>query len=156
MLSANRIKRKKIALAMTRPVSFSCVYFTCMKNRTTRIALKVAIVRATIVFKGPRSMKATPAVRPVPTSRASQMATEEPREDTCSGESCCAEFRAGRATSVMASPVAVDQVEQREKIDPDNIDEVPVQSGILNRRVITGTIPAAPRHVGQEREQADP
>ena len=51
MLRESRMKRKKMALAITRPVSFSCVYFTCIKKRTTRIALKVAMLRARIVFR---------------------------------------------------------------------------------------------------------
>ena len=82
------MKRKKMALAITRPVSFSCVYFTCIKKRTTRIALKVAMLRARIVFRGPRSMKAAPTVRPVKTSSVSQIATDEPSGEMCScGES---------------------------------------------------------------------
>src|ERR1035438_3101254 len=88
MLRASRMNRKKIALTITRPVSFSCVYFTCMKKSTTRVALMVAIVRATMVLNGPRAMKAAATVRVVPASKASQMAnkkkTEEKGSDMCS------------------------------------------------------------------------
>src|SRR6266852_4047449 len=51
--------------------------------------------------------------------------------------------------------MAVDQVQQREQVNPDNIDEVPVQSCVFNGRVVLGSVFAAPRHVGKESEQAD-
>ena len=85
MLRASRMNSQKIALATTRPVSFSCVYLTCMKKRTTSVALMVAMVRATMVLNGPRLMKAAATVRPVPASKASQIVTEEPSEEMCSG-----------------------------------------------------------------------
>src|ERR1700731_1373282 len=78
---------QKIALATTRPVIFSCVYFTCLKKRTTSVALMVAMVRATMVLKGPRLMKAAATVIPVPASKASQIVTDEPGEEICS-ETC--------------------------------------------------------------------
>src|ERR1035441_701503 len=84
MLRASRMNRKKIALTITRPVSFSCVYFTCMKKSTTRVALMVAIVRATMVLNGPRSMKAAATGRVVPASKASQIAMQEPSDEMCS------------------------------------------------------------------------
>src|SRR3979490_1411360 len=87
MLRASRTNSQKIALTTTRPVSFSWVYFTCMKKRTTSVALMVAMVRATMVLKGPRSMKAAATVMPVPASKASQIATEELSEEICS-EAC--------------------------------------------------------------------
>ena len=87
MLKASRTNSQKIALTTTRPVSFSCVYLTCMKKRTTSVALMVAFVRATMVGNGPRSMKAAATVMPVPASKASQIATEEPSEEMCS-ETC--------------------------------------------------------------------
>jgi hypothetical protein len=37
----------------------------------------------------------------------------------------------------------VDEIEQRKQKQPDNIDEVPIQSEILNRRDIPGTELAA-------------
>src|SRR5579862_3019372 len=45
-----------------------------------------------------------------------------------------------------ASWVPVDQVKQREQIDPDYIDEVPVQSSDVEGRVIFGREAALPRH----------
>src|SRR4030088_1972974 len=87
MLRARRTNSQKIELSTTRPVSFSWVYFTCMKKRTTSVALMVAMVRATMVLKGPRSMKAAATVIPVPASKASQIATEELTEEMCS-ETC--------------------------------------------------------------------
>ena len=87
MLRASRTNSQKIALTTTRGVIFSCVYFTCMKKRTTSVALMVAMVRATMVLKGPRLMKAAATVRPVPASKASQIETEELTEEICS-ETC--------------------------------------------------------------------
>src|SRR6266849_5937349 len=87
MLRASRMNSQKIALATTRPVIFSCVYLTCMKKRTTSVALMVAMVRATMVLKGPRLMKAAATVMPVPASKASQIVTEELAEEMCS-EAC--------------------------------------------------------------------
>src|ERR1035438_4407970 len=89
MLRAIRMKRKKIALTMTRPVIFSCVYLTCIKKSTTRMALQVAMLRARIVLRGPRSMKAAPTVRPVKASSVSQIATEDPRDEMCSDDELC-------------------------------------------------------------------
>src|ERR1017187_4930164 len=156
MLSASRINRKKIALTITRPVSFSCVYLTCMKNNTTRMALKVAMVRAVMVLKGPMSTTAAATVSPGNTRRVSQIATDEPSEETCSaGESSCVEWLSGKTSSDMGSPVAVDQVEQWEKINPDNVDEVPVQAGIFDRREVIGRVFATPRHERKKPEQAD-
>ena len=87
MLRASRTNSQKIALTTTKPVSFSCVYLTCMKKRTTKVALMVAMVRATMVLNGPRLMKAAATVIPVPASKASQIATEELAEEMCS-ETC--------------------------------------------------------------------
>src|ERR1700674_4531546 len=84
MLRASRMNSQKIALTTTRLVSFSCVYLTCMKKRMTSVALMVAMVRATMVLNGPRSTKAAATVMPVPASKASQIATEEPTEEICS------------------------------------------------------------------------
>src|ERR1700693_5167713 len=78
------MKRQKNELTTTTPASFFCVYLTCMKKRTTSVALMVAMVRATMVLNGPRSMKAAATVMPVPASKASQIATEEPTEEICS------------------------------------------------------------------------
>src|SRR5271169_456738 len=110
MLRASRMNRKKIALTITRPVNFSCVYFTCMKKSTTRVALMVAMVRATMVLNGPRSMKAAATVRVVPASKASQMATEEPIDEMCSDEELLSDMayltyddRSGTATGTSKS-----------------------------------------------------
>ena len=45
------------------------LYFTCMKNSTTSVALKTAMVSAATVFIGPRSKNATCHVRYVQMSR---------------------------------------------------------------------------------------
>src|SRR5712692_1521747 len=50
--------------------------------------------------------------------------------------------------------MAVDQVQQREQVNPDYIDEVPVQSCVFNGRVVIGSVFAAPRLVSKESEQA--
>src|ERR1700690_3085277 len=140
MLSPSRSPSQKIALTTIRPVSFSCVYFTCIKKSTTSVALTVAMARATTMLNGPRSMKAAPTVRPVPTSNAIQIATEEPMVETCS--------EAELWSAMLISPVTVDQVQQREQINPNNIDKVPVQPRVFDGRVISGTILAAPCRQG--------
>src|SRR5579863_6068213 len=54
-----------MAKSSTALVIFSLVYFTCMKIRTTTVALQVAITRATTVLNGPRSTVAIQAVKNV-------------------------------------------------------------------------------------------
>src|ERR1700745_169703 len=51
--------------------------------------------------------------------------------------------------------VPVNQVEQREKINPHNIHEVPVQSANLNRGVIFRRKAAAPSHEDQHSKDPD-
>ena len=41
--------------------------------------------------------------------------------------------------------VPADQIEQREQENPDDVDEVPVQAGHFDRRVVVGVEAAAPR-----------
>ena len=48
-------------------------YLTCMKNSTTRVALKTAIVIATGKFRSPRLMNAASTVRIVHTISAPKM-----------------------------------------------------------------------------------
>src|SRR5262252_2384636 len=84
MDSESRMKRKKIALTMTKGVNFSCVYFTCMKKSTTRMALMVAMSRATTMLKGPSSTRAASTVSVVPASSASQMPIEVLSDEICS------------------------------------------------------------------------
>ena len=75
MLKASRSRRKKKPEMITALVIRSLVYFTCMKKSTTRMALKVAMVRARMVFNRPKSRKAAETVRPVQTNSVIQMVT---------------------------------------------------------------------------------
>src|SRR3981081_1805745 len=84
MLRASRTNSQKSALTTTRQVSFSCGDVTSRQKGTARGGV---MVRATMVLKGPRSMKAAATVIPVPASKASQIATEELSEEMCS-ETC--------------------------------------------------------------------
>ena len=63
-------KRADIKIAF---VILSLVYLTCIKMSTTIEALKVAMISATTVLNGPRSIVATQAVRKVQTIRMPQM-----------------------------------------------------------------------------------
>src|SRR3984957_14854932 len=74
MESPSRSSRKNRAEMTTSLISFSPACQTCIKNRTTRVALMVAMVSATAALKGPRSRRAANTVSPVPTSRAIQTA----------------------------------------------------------------------------------
>src|SRR5207245_6664116 len=51
------------------------------------------------------------------------------------------------------SLAAVDQIQQREKINPDDVDEVPVKSSDFHRCVVVRPIATAHGVVGDEREQ---
>src|SRR4030095_11721693 len=54
-----------------------------------------------------------------------------------------------------ASRLRMDQLQQRKQIDPNNVDEVPVQAGIFKRRVLLGRVRAPPRSPGEKREETD-
>ena len=58
----SRIPSQKMLPSTTAHVS-RVLYFTCMKNSTTSVALNTAIVSAAIVLSGPRSKYATCQVR---------------------------------------------------------------------------------------------
>ncbi len=49
----------------------------------------------------------------------------------------------------------VDQVQQWEQVDPDDVDEVPVQAADFERRVIFGREPAFPCHPEEPGENAE-
>src|SRR5712671_6907841 len=120
MVSRSKRSRKNSAPITTSLVSFSLACHTCMKKRATRVALTVAMPSATGALKRPRSRVAANTVRPVPTSSAKKTAKYIFRgdDDECADDEWDME----------ASRVPVNQVEQRKQIDPDNVDEVPVQA----------------------------
>src|ERR1700686_846420 len=139
MERTRRMKRKKRGEMTTSLSSFSCACLRCMKKSATMRALMVAMVRATTALKRPRSMKATLYVMKVPSSSEPQTARY-----VFNGEDFeCSDIRSLGITNLR---VPVDQVEQREQIDPDNIDEVPVQSPDVEGRVIFGREATLPRH----------
>src|ERR1700722_2512781 len=137
--------RKKIAAITTSLVSFSLACQTCMKKRATRVALTVAMPRATGALNGPKSSVAAKTVRPVPRSRAKKTAKYIFKGDDV------------ECSVMQASRVPVDQVEQGEQINPDNVDEVPVQATNFDGSVPLGREAAFPRHDQKpgENSQAD-
>src|SRR4029453_10089824 len=56
----------------------------------------------------------------------------------------------------MIRSVPSDQVEQRKEEDPHDVDEVPVQAGDLDGRVIRWPDTAGPPHPGQPRHDPEP
>src|SRR5678815_2171727 len=54
-----------------------------------------------------------------------------------------------------SSVVAADQIEQRKKIDPDYIDEVPIEACVFDRSVVVLVVVALPGKHGENGEQAD-
>src|SRR5262245_26535958 len=95
-----------------------------MKNRATRSILHVAITSATTTLKSPRSTNATAVVMTVNAIRPAKTRMYDLMLSTC---------------SLMSSPqVAVNQVQQREQVDPDDIHEVPVQAGDIHRCHVLG------------------
>src|SRR5712691_1889544 len=140
MVSPSKRSKKNNAPITTSLVSFSLACQTCMKKRATRVALTVAMPSATPALKRPKSRVAANTVRPVPASSAKNTAKYIFRGD----DDECADMQASR--------VPVDQVEQGKQIDPDNVDEVPVQAANFDRCVVFGSEAAFPCH-GQEPEK---
>src|SRR5262249_50655613 len=56
----------------------------------------------------------------------------------------------------MRSSVAADQVEEGKEEDPDDVDEVPVEPGDLDRRVVGGADATRPRHPKEPGHDAEP
>src|SRR6185369_2074619 len=135
-----------------------------MKNRITRTALMVAMVRAIGALRAPRSMDAISTVRPVATSSAIQTAmnifvvgpwlcgssTDSPVSWVCRllGSVWLIPF----SLRVM---MMADEVEQWEKINPHHVYKVPVKPGHLNRRVVFRSEVAFLGANQQPGEQAD-
>src|ERR1700675_1310377 len=137
MVNPNNRSRKNSAPTTTILVSFSLACQTCMKKSATKVAFTVAMPSATGALYRPRSNVAANTVRPVPSSNAKNTAKYIFKGD----EDECADMQASR--------VPVDQIEQRKKIDPDNVDEVPVQTANLDGSVVFRCEASLPRH-GQE------
>src|SRR5215813_7530995 len=91
-----------------------------MKNSATSSILHVAITSAATTLKAPRSTKATAVVITVRAIKPAKTNIYDPTLSTCS-------------CSLISFPqVAVNQVQQREQVNPDDIDEVPVQSRYIH------------------------
>src|ERR1035441_9431164 len=58
-------------------------------------------------------------------------------------------------TSFLLLRMPVNQVEQGEQVDPDNVDEVPVETAHLERRVVLGCEAAFPCHYQEPGEEAE-
>src|SRR6266536_315333 len=96
-----------------------------MNNSSTSTALMVAMVSATTALNGPSSRVATKTVTAVSTSSAAHTETNV----LMVGCACAAIF-------LLPVVVMADQIEQREKVDPDQVDEVPVDANHLHGRVV--------------------
>src|SRR4051812_206712 len=101
-------------------------YLTCMKNRTTSVALKTAIARATGKFRLPRSFIAANTVSAVHTISAPKIVTYVDVGEMCPDMTLSDGVR------------TVHEIQQREQEDPDDIDEVPVETAELDGRVPLG------------------
>src|SRR4026207_2074088 len=119
------IPRKKNAVPTISFVSL-LPYFTCMKNSTTSVALKTAMVSATGKFRSPRFTNAASTVRMVHTISAPKIVKYVDFGETCPDMAL---------DDVVGT---VHQIEQREKEDPDDVDEVRVETAELDRRVPLG------------------
>src|ERR1700732_3622697 len=114
MERSRRIRRKNKLATTASLLSFSLAPLRCMKNRATRMALKVAIVKATAALKRPRLREAAQTVRPLHASSVIQMQKSSLRDDVGGAD-------------MRASGMPVDQVEQREQVDPNDVHEMPIQ-----------------------------
>src|SRR5258707_8719945 len=142
MVSPSRMSRKNKAPTTTSLMSFSPASQTCMKKRTTRVAFTVAMPSATGALKGPKSRVAANTVRPVPSSSAKNTAKYTFRGD----DDECADIQASR--------VPVDQIKQWKKINPNDVDEVPIEAADLDRSVVLGSEAALQRHGEQPEKNA--
>src|SRR5207249_3470621 len=111
-------------------VSLSLVYFTCMKKRTTMVALAVAISSAATGLNHPRSTWATKAVTIVRQIRIAQIAQYSLLGRMCSDiVSFLSVIPSGFSPEESAASfVPVNQVKQWEQINPHNVHEVPRQA----------------------------
>src|SRR5580765_7476765 len=95
-------------------------YFTCMKNSTTSVALKTAIVSATGKFRLPRLMNAAITVRAVHTISAPKIVRYVDFGEICPDMAL---------HDVVGT---VHEIQERKQEDPDDVDEVPVEAAELN------------------------
>src|SRR5579863_2220786 len=61
---------------------------------------------------------------------------------------------AGECPLIKSSRVPIDQVQQREQVNPDDVDEVPVQPADFHRRVILRSEISLPGHDKQPGENS--
>src|SRR5438477_12831577 len=106
------------------------LHFRCMKNKPTRLALTMAMRSAATVLNGPRSTYATAVVSAVRPIRSAKIKAYIFRGAMCS-----------------ATVTPSDEIKEREKEDPDDIHEVPVEAGHLDGvRVLGGEMAARRKH----------
>src|ERR1700739_2103936 len=143
MVNPNNRRRKNSAPTTTILVSFSLACQTCIKKSATKVAFTVAMPSATGALNRPRSSVAANTVSPVPSSNAKNTAKYIFKGDADE----CADMKSSR--------MPVNQIEQREKIDPDNIDEVPVETANLDGSVVFRCEASLPRHGQEPREDSE-
>src|SRR5579864_8803424 len=130
--------------AITTVLVSLALYFTCMKNRITKLALKKAMSSATSGLKFSRRPPTTMLKSTVEAYQVSPVMHRSVTKITrySLGETMC---------SAMMSPI--DEVEEWEQEDPHDIYEMPVQTDVLDRSVPLGAEHAAQRHDDQSGQQ---
>src|SRR5689334_2028076 len=99
-----------------------------MKNSATSIIFVAAMASATTTLNGPKSTYATSVVITVQAIRARNTNEYVFTESTCA-----------LISRSLLRQVAVDQIQQRKQVNPDDVDKVPVKSDHVDRRVVLGS-----------------
>src|SRR5947208_1147678 len=110
-----------------------------MKNSTTSAALTTPMRPPTTLCHAPRSTNDRATVRTVSPIRMAKTVTY------VVGGTTRSDMVASPQEMQVAHVVLTGQVQQRQQEDPHDIDEVPVQGQDLDRHVVQGREPAAPR-----------
>src|ERR1041385_335946 len=118
-------------------------YLMCMKNSTTSVALKIAIVSATGKFRLPRLMKAATTVRIVHAISAPKIVRYVDFGEICP------------AMALHNVVGTVHQIQQREQENPDDVDEVPVEASEFQGCVPLRRKAPAVGHDGDDSHQPD-
>src|SRR5687767_3728301 len=113
------------------------------------------MVSIRMLFIQPRSNFATKTVRNVPTIKARKMTMYMLTGATWWPWSDVPGVPLAPAAALVCAIVVADQVKQREQEDPDNVDEVPVEAGDFDRRVVLGVEMPPPRHGGDDQHDPD-
>src|SRR5713226_8365536 len=117
-----------------------------MKNRMTSTAFVVAMISAIGVFAQPRSIVDANQVSRVPAARATNTMKYVLSGVTAGGTEC---------SSDMWHPEMWNQIQEREKENPDDVDKVPIQAHHFDGTVILPTKVTALRPPDHPKQQSD-